>query len=104
MFRLTRQGRCRVYDGCVGAVGEQGGVLQSVDVEASLSPDARWQASRFLELEQYMLRFLTGVRSSGRDVSCVPGMVAVDGTRAALARRRPPQSGVFPGSEQDFPL
>lgn len=42
------------------AAGEQGGVLQSVDVEASLSPDARWQASRFLALEQYMLKFLTG--------------------------------------------
>ena len=41
-------------------VGEQGGVLQSVDVEGSLAPDSRWQSSRFLELEQYMLKFLTG--------------------------------------------
>eukprot|EP00892_Ulva_mutabilis_P005497 jgi/Ulvmu1/3319/UM155_0002.1 len=45
--------------------GEQGGVLQSVDVEGSLSPDARWQASRFLALEQYMLRFLTGSEQKG---------------------------------------
>lgn len=40
-----------------------GGVLQSVDVEEVLGPDERWQNSRFLELERFMLRFLTGTDS-----------------------------------------
>ena len=42
---------------------EQHGVLQSLDVESKLEPDTQWQASRFLDLEKYMLDFLTGVPS-----------------------------------------
>lgn len=38
----------------------QGGVLQSVDVAEVLGPDERWQSSKFLELERFMLGFLTG--------------------------------------------
>jgi hypothetical protein len=39
---------------------DHGEVLQPVDVAARLEPDQRWQASRFLDLEKYMLNFLTG--------------------------------------------
>jgi hypothetical protein len=41
--------------------GEHGGVLQSVDVAEVLAPDERWRSSKFLELERFMLRFLTGM-------------------------------------------
>ena len=57
--------------------GQQGGVLQSVDVEEVLGPDERWQRSKFLELERYMLRFLTGAGSNSNCLSSGFGVQSV---------------------------